>query len=262
MDAAVADAGTGGDGGPGTFTIHVAATTTTFPHADGYVGQTARNCRGGIRSVSLLRDAQDAEPVELFNLGEDPVEVSYDDGARTLVATVSSRALVAGHFTLVRMVQAYSRYDVDATVHLLGTSTDGTFVDLLVMSNGTRVDGTLHDAGDYEFVFEPVDGEPETYTGEGWPVPIWSSTAGAWAVVENGEWAVYYPADLVVEPSQWAGANLEVLVNMDHAFRWIDNPLGIGYRAGVWDVEWPTAETVMRFGGNQFDVTVTGPGIP
>lgn len=254
VDASVPDGGNP-DSGAAALTIRIRATTAPFPHADGYAGQTARATHGGCRSISLLKSETDPTPLVLFNHGADPVEVGYDDGNDTVVATVPTQDLVDGHYVLGRLVQTHSRYQVDATSHLLGTSTDGYFDDLLVMSDGTRVDGQLRDSGYYHFVFHHgVD--QEVYTGDTWHVPEWSSTAGAWAVMESGEWAVYFSLDLDVDRVAWAGKEMTVLVNMDHAMRWIDNPLGLGYRDGVWDVELPLYETVMQFGGNRFDVTV------
>lgn len=253
-DASRPDAGQP-DAGEPVLTIRIKASTAPFPHSDGYAGQTARGTLGGCRSISLLKSRNDPNPLVLFNHGADPVEVGYDDGNDTQVATVPARGLAEGHYVLGRLVQTHSRYQVDATSHLLGTSTDGYFDDVLVMSNGTRVDGQMRDAGYYHFVFHH-GAEEEIYMGDNWQIAVWSTTAGAEAVVEDGEWAVYFPVDLDVSQADWANKTMSILVNMDHAMRWIDNPLGLGYRADVWDVELPVFEPVMQFGGNQFDVTV------
>jgi hypothetical protein len=196
--------------------------------------------------------------VRLFDRGADPVEVGYDDGDDTLVGWVGTGILADGRFTLVRMVHTHSRYRLEGSLHEWGTRTDGVFDNLYVMSDRTRVDGEVRDAGYYRsrFLGGPV---PRVFSGSDGVVPAWSSTAGAWGVVEQGAWAVYFPADLEVRPTDWDGLTLVITVNMHDAFRWRDNPLPPGYRAGVFDAETWTYESVAQFGGNRFDVTLERP---
>jgi hypothetical protein len=190
----------------------------------------------------------------LFDHGANPVEAGFNDGDDTVVATVPASVLVDGHYALARMVQTHSRFQVDARAHATGPALDGTVDDLVVMSDGTVVDGVQRDAGFFRFVFRAGTVE-ETRTGTDWPVPPWSTTAGAWATVEGGEWAVYFPLDLDVNPLD-SPTRLSVVVNMDRAFRWVDSPLGADHLPGTWDVGAPADEAVMRFGGNRFDVTL------
>jgi len=234
--------------------IHIAASTATFPHSDAYAGQTARGVRGGIRSLSLLRTSNDANPLVLFNHGAKPVEVGYNDGDDTVVATIPASTLRAGHYTLARMVQTHSRFQVDACAHG-ASSVDGTVDDVIVMSSGTMLDGAMRNAGFYQFAFSGGDVVQER-TGDDWPVPVYSTTAGAWASVEDGEWAVYFPVNLDVDLDLPAPSLLSVVVNMDRAFRWMDSTDVATNAPGVWDVADGSHEPVMQFGGNRFDVTL------
>lgn len=238
-------------GNPAPLSIHIQGSTAAFVHEDGYAGQTPHSARGGIRSLSLLRDADDKAPLELFNHGAQSVEVGFNDGDDTEVAV--SQVPLTGRYTLARMVQTHSRYVVDACAHAAGSAVDGTLEQLRVMSDGTSIDGKMHHAGHHQSTFRGGDVVQET-TGEDLTVPQWSSTAGAWAVVENGEWAVYFPVNLDVDERS-PPTSMTVVVNLDHAFRWEDSAAE-GYRANTWDLTVATQETVMRFGGNRFDVTL------
>lgn len=236
----------------GDLTVHIRGSTQAFPHADTYAGQTARAVRGGIRSLSLLRTADDPTPLRLFNHGKDAVEVGYNQGDDTVVAQVPSSSLRAGVFTLARMVQTHSRFQVDVAWHQGGTMTPSVLDELVVMSNDTNVDGAVRPAGFYNATLQ-AGADGQVFTGEDWPVPPLSTTAGAWAVVEDGDWAVYFPVH--VELGVAAVAALTVEVNMDHAFRWQDAST-TGFQPQMWDLQDGAWENVVQFGGNRFDVTV------
>jgi hypothetical protein len=247
---------TGGD-----VQVRIRATTAQFQHADGLSGQTAADARGGIRSLTLLRNGTDPNPLRVFDHGEGQVEVSFNEGGNTHVATLESRHLVAGHFRLARLVQTHSRYTLAATYHDGQRAEPGVLNDLLVMTDHVFVDGAWAQAGTFRFTFSGASGEA-TSTGMDHPVPPYSTTAGAWATFEDGEWAVYFPIDLVVHPAQWVAKDLVVTVNMDHAFRWQDRS-GEGHVVGTFDVTGSAWEPVVRFGGNRFEVTLEpSPGSP
>ena len=250
--------GSNGDadlGGPGAaypdprVTVRIRSNTASFIHDDDAVGQTPLTASGGIRSLRLYRDAPDLAPVELFHRGATPVEVGYEDGDDTIVAHVEPAALPAGHYELARLVQTHSRFRIAGTMHDGADTFAGTFDDVKVMSDGTLLDGTMRDAGYYEYAFE-FQGEKTVTTGEE-PVPGWSTTAGAVGVVEDGEWAVYFPIDLTVPEEIDAGTQLIIDVNMYESFRWKDLP-GPGYEPRIFDTTPISYEPVVRFGGNAF----------
>lgn len=236
--------------------VRIVATTAPFAHADGLAGQTALHASGGIRSLSLLRDAGDPSPVSVFDHGADVVETGYDDGDETVVAEVEIPADLQGTFKMARLVQGYSRYEVEATLHDGLSIEPGVVESLLVMSDDTMLDGARRDAGAYELRFDG-DTTSFAYDGAGWPVPAYSTTAGATAVVEDGEWAVYFPVDVVVTDALAPGSEIVIVVNMDHSFRWTDLP-ALGSEPDVFDVTRLSYEPVLRFGGNAFDLSLTG----
>ena len=248
--------GAGGDDGGSiaTLAVHVRANTSTFDHTDGLSGQTTTATKAGIRSLRLLRQQGDPTPVELFDHGANPVEAGYDDGDDTVVARVPAATLVPGHYTLARLVQTHSHFTVTATLHDHGQPYPGSYEDILVVSDATMLGGTLRSAGYYDFKFTDAYGTADT-SGSGWPVAGYTTTSGAVAVVEAGEWAVYFPVDLDVAAPPANGSKLFVDVNMYQAFRWVDE-LAPGYLPGVFDTTAASYEPVIRYGGNRFELTL------
>lgn len=247
--------GAGGAPGDPEVTVRITANTDPFPHADGLAGQTAIAASGGVRSLMLYKDASDLEPLVVFDHGANVVEVGYDDLSETEVAVVPTSTLVGGTYTIARMSQSYSRYQIAATLHPLnGAPVAGELDNLLVMSDGTMVDGQMRDAGYYEFAFLG-GGDSFDTTGEDFPIPIYSFTAGASAVHEQGEWAVYFPVNVELPDDPTLDVELRIDVNLDHAFRWTDLLL-LGYELDVFDITEISYEPVIRFGGNHFEMTV------
>jgi hypothetical protein len=239
---------------PTKLAVRIRANVAAFAHTDGISGQTAQRVRSGIRSLRLYRDKNDSSPVELFNFGPNPVEVGYSDGDNTLVAQIDPSKVPQGTYTFVRMVQTHSRFRINGTFHDAGKSMPGVFDDLWVMTDGTMVDGTLRNAGHYVFAFESSAGDKKQFTGDDALVPGYSTTSGAVGVVEAGEWAVWFPAQVVI-PAQFSnGSALTIDVNMFESFRWTDLP-GEGFLPGVFDATALSYELVQRFGGNEFVTT-------
>jgi hypothetical protein len=94
----------------------------------------------------------------------------------------------------------------------------------------------------------------KSYSGDDAPLPSESKTDGAEAIVESGDWAVYFPVDVTVVDA--ATGTLEVRVNMHEAFRWKDLP-SPDWTDGAYDMAPPLYEPVAQFGGNRFDVSLT-----
>lgn len=249
-----------GDPGPedAPLSVRIVATTRAFPHDDGLAGLTALSASGGVRSLQLLRGEDDRSAVTVFDHGADVIETGYDDGDETVVARVAIPADLRGRFTRARLVQGYSRYEVEALLHdgLTVEPEPGVVAGSLVMSDGTNLDGVMRDAGQFDFRFAGAS-TTFAYDGAGWPVPPYSTTAGATAVVEDGEWAVYFPIDLEVTDAVAPGSEIAIVVNMDRSFRWTDVP-AIGYEPDTFDVTRLSYEPVLRFGGNSFELSLVG----
>ena len=231
---------------PPDLAIVISATGDSYPHHDARAGQTARHVSAGVRSLELLDDR--GGRWLLVDASPKPIVVGYNAGDRTPLTVIDQKALRPGHYVGARMVQDWSRFEVDATLHDAGKATAGTLKALQVTSDGSVVDGLARPSGYYEHVF--VSGQIEKKRqGESSPFPQQTETAEAFALLEDGAWAVYFPLDVHIVGNE-SGA-LEVSVNMDRAFRWSDLPLP-GYQAQVYDLALLTSEPVRQFGGNRF----------
>lgn len=231
-------------------TVVIRGSTETFAHADGLPGQTARGVTAGVRSFTLMDEATNQSFAVLSAEPANAVVISYDNGSNSVLGVVAPENVVPGHYTKGRMVQDWSKFDVDATLHEDVGATVGTLHVVQVTSNGASLNGEMRDAGYYEHDFIAPN-RNEHFTGDDALVPEHSNTAGAEAIIENGEWAVYFPVDVQVTE---ADAELGIRVNMDHAFRWVDFP-GPDNQEGVYDFQPPFYEEVTQFGGNRFDAT-------
>ncbi|MCA9592899.1 MAG: hypothetical protein KC776_06295 [Myxococcales bacterium] len=240
-------------GAPATdLTVVLSASTQSYQHSDDLSGQTARSVRAGVRSLTLIDESSGAS-WQLFDHGPGGQEVSWDDGAATAIATIPPSDVVAGHYTRARMVQDWSRYTIDATLHDGTDAVAGSLSGLQVTSDGAVVDGSARPQGYYEQTFT-APGVDKTFSGDDAPLPSESKTAEAEAVIENGQWAVYFPVDVTVADGK-TGV-LTVRANMNDAYRWDDLP-GPGFEDAVYDFAPPLYEPVAQFGGNRFDVTLS-----
>jgi hypothetical protein len=252
-----ADGGGGsttGEGGGPTVEIHFRSSTDPFQHTDGFSGQTPSANTSGIKSLTLYRMMGDPDPFEVFNFGQDAAEIDYAAGADTLVYTAHASNFPEGTFTIARVVHNWVKYRVDATVHYNSLNIPGEFDNLQVLSDRSLVDGTLRDAGYYEYVFDTGTMQFPT-SGDNAPIPEF--TGGGFSVVfENGEWAYYFPVSLPVTPDITSSYSVIFGVNMFESFRWEDQTM-TDYMAGVFDVTPPASfEPVKKFGANSFSLTI------
>jgi len=250
--------GDGGGGSPATGTgnieIRMRATTATFPHADGLSGQTPLAHSSGVRSLQLFESESDSEPLTVFDFGEESMEVSYADGADTLIYTAKAADLPLKTFTRARVVHSHVRYRVASTMHANGFDLPGEFDNLQVLSDGTLIDGQMRDHGYFEYEFE---GGAQSFplSGTDAPVPAWSGAGGFSVEFEDGEWAYYFPVNLPVNPDLDSDVAVIFVVNMHESFRWSDESAP-DFSAGVFDTTPSTFEPVMRFGANSFALAI------
>ena len=256
LSAACLLSGCGGsDGASGTgpskteLSVTLGGAYDPYPHQDKYSGQTAEGVTAGVRSLKLI-DAAGGEWT-LMDATPGNVSVSYAAGASSILAVISPADVHPGHYTKGRLVQDWSRFDVNATLHEPGLDVAGKLHALQVTSDGALVDGSNLEQGHYDQTFSAPNVE-RPYTGTAL-IPDHSATAEAEAFDENGEWAVYFPLDLEV-PAEATGT-LAIRVNLDQAYRWSD--LGsAGFTPGTYDIAPPIYEPVEQFGGNRFDVSL------
>ncbi|MBW2523486.1 MAG: hypothetical protein JRI23_04900 [Deltaproteobacteria bacterium] len=254
------DGGAAGHGGSSnvaseaTVTIRFRATTAPFDHQDGLSGQTPSEHYSAVRDLQLYRDADDPNPVTIFDLGDDAVEIGYNEGDDTVVATVLASELPEGTYTLARTVHTYVRYQVDATMHVGGVALPGRFDCLQVLSDGALVDGQRRDHGYYEYAFDAV-GQTFPTSGTDAPLPVSGETGGFSAVLEQGQWAYYYEVFLAVTPELTDDVDVVLNVNMHESFRWQDQD-ALGYQPGEFDTTPTDFEPVITFGANSYWMTL------
>lgn len=231
--------------------VIIRATTESFSHADGLEGQTPLFASGGVRSLELLRNEDDDEPLTVFDHDAASVEVGYNHGDETVLAVVPASSLEPGRYRVARVIQRYSRYSIEATHHTVEESVIGELNNLLVVSDGTDLDGEVRDSGYYDYHF---DGGDVTFgaTGTDGIVADYATTASAYAQIEDGQWAVYFDIDIDI-PTEPEDRELIIEVNMFESFRWTDVSWP-GFEEGVYDFTPISYEPVSRFGGNTFDV--------
>lgn len=256
-DATGGDAAGGAGGAPfvgPAITIRMRADAKAFEHDDGLSGQTPISHVAGLRKFSLYRDGSDPDPVTIFDLGENHVEVGFNDGDDTEIFVADAAKIPKATYTVARAVYGHVRYRVASTMHANGLDLPGEFDNMQVLSDGTLVDGEVRDSGYYEYVFSTAGMDFPT-TGSNAPVPEYSVTGGFSVVFEDGEWAYYFPVNLPVTEDLTSDVDVILQVNMFESFRWSDQDEP-GFEPGVFDTTPTTFEPVLRFGANQFDVVV------
>jgi hypothetical protein len=245
--------GTAGVGGS-NIEIHLRASTAPFAHDDGLAGQTPVAHSSAIRSLQLFKDASDTSPLTVFDFGANAVEAGYNDGDDTLIDTVPAKTLPKQTYTIARVTHNYVRYSVKATAHYAGLNAPGQFDNIQVLSDGSNVDGVMHDHGYFDFKFTTA-GMTFPLTGDNAPVPEWSGAGGFAVKFENGEWAYYFPVVLPIDPDITSDIKVVLDVNMNESFRWQDQTMP-DYTTGVFDTTATTFEPVLRFGANSFALTI------
>jgi hypothetical protein len=234
--------------------IRFHSTTAQFDHQDELAGQTPLEHRSRVRRLELYRGPNDPEPVTIFELGDSPVEISYDDGADSFVYAVPASSLPLGTFTLARAVHTDVHYRVETTMHVAGSDWVGELECMQVLSNGTLVDGERRDHGYYEYVFHAA-GQSFATSGTGAPLPTSPETGGFTASLEEGEWIYSYAVELPITPDLATDLDLVLHVNMHESFRWSDQAVD-RYELGVFDTTPASFEPVVKFGANAYWMTI------
>lgn len=248
-DASASDAAMAVDAGGPRVYVHLRASHDAVAHDPSTSGQTPRNWVSGIRSLHLLRDETDPNPVLIFSHGDGFVEASYADGADTIAGSAPIASLPVGTFTWARAVHTHVRFTIDATLHSSFGTAPGTLDDLIVISDRTTIDGVEHAHGWYRYVFHTA-GMDYPAEGSGFTVmPI--AGGGFTARLEEGETAYYFPALLEVRDDLTSDVHLIFEVNVHEGFRWIDRP-DAGFTAGAFDATPLSTEPIVQAGANGY----------
>ncbi|MEO8875095.1 MAG: hypothetical protein ABI461_05865 [Polyangiaceae bacterium] len=248
------DGGTIG-AGTGNYIIVLHADQTPVAVDPTTSGETPSDQRIGFSGLRLFRNAADASPLVVADLPA-PVDVGYNDGDDTVIATVPAKSLQAGHFTVAHVPIAYVRFTVAGTFHTTEIAAPGNFSDVISMADGAMIDGTAHDQGFWETAFSSTGGT--TYgmqTGEHAVTAQPGATSGV--VLDNSKSPSEYvfSTDLDVDPNLDHDVRVVFHVNTYQDFRWQDQSVA-GYSAGTFDVSAAGFETVTQLGANSIATTV------
>ncbi|MBX3185447.1 MAG: hypothetical protein KF819_00475 [Labilithrix sp.] len=237
-------------------TLSLKGSTEPVAHADAYAGQTPTRQIVAVRSLWLLRSADDPSPVRVADLGARAVETDLATGARKDIATVALSSVPAGTYTVAKVGAAYVRYSVSARLHANGFPTDGRYDNVQALSNGASIDGTTRAKGWYRFAFAVGPTELGAVEGDGAPLPALAQGGGMTLDASGPEAFYVFPANLVVDGSLQEDMRLTCEVNVHESFRWQDLTQA-GYTAKVYDTTPTTFEPVMSFGASAFSLVLT-----
>jgi hypothetical protein len=268
-------AGPTDDGGAATTTPTDGGTSTTNPTSTGtgnYIivlhadqtpvavdpnssGETPTDQRIGFLGLRLLENAGDSSPLVVANLSA-PVDVSYNDGDDTIVATVPAKNLRAGHFTVAQVPIAYVRFTVGGTFHSGAAALAGDFSDVIAMANSTMIDGASQNQGFWETAFSSTGGV--TYgaqSGEHAVIAQPGATSGIALDTSSSPSQYVFTTSLDVDPNLDHDVRVVFHVNTYEDFRWQDQT-ATGYAPGVFDVSSAGFETVTQLGANSISTTL------
>ncbi len=254
QDGDVIDGGV--DGGHALIPIDIYVKGDDSPKTidDGYWGQTPRNYFVGFSRVDLMKSADDANPVTVFDFGSDYVEV--DMSAETKVGTADLFDIPPGVYGYGRALLVMTRFDVDVTVHVTvpSASVPGEANVVAALSDCT-IDGQARSQGWAQYAFH-VPNYPSVTT-EG-TLPDLPSTGAGTIVKENGRMWLVFPIDppLTVAPIPNVATKLTITYDIYESFRWEDQSTE-GYAQGVFDSDQSgNTEPVRKFGATEYHIAV------
>lgn len=234
--------------------------TAPFAHKDGFAGETPRKQIVAIKSLYLLRSANDPNPVKVFDHGDDAVEVELVSGKTIEIAKVAAKTLPAGVFTVAKSGASYVKYAVDARMHS-GTiygAIDGYYDNVQALSDGAVIDGKKKKKGDfrYSFVADATGATVGALEGENAPTPVATSGGGITMDMSGPETFYVFPINMAVDPNVATDQLVDFELNVDKSFRWADQSMP-GYSTGTYDTTPTQFEPVMAFGANAFELTTS-----
>ncbi|MGO8994670.1 MAG: hypothetical protein ACLQVI_15245 [Polyangiaceae bacterium] len=244
------------DAGSGAgYQIHVRATQTPVTFTDGYSGETPIDQRFGVRSLTLLRNANDPSPLLVFDNGANVVDTPVNAGSDTIVGYASAGSLPAATFTIAQVVVGYYDFTVAATLHDNSVATQGDYHDVEVLADGVNYHGQSYSKGYYSFTWEIGGTAYGTVTGQDLITPV-DLTSGGLTLVASGSAATYvFPVNVTLDPTLPTTTKIVMTVNTYENFRWQDESEP-GYLPGVFDTTPTSYEPVESFGANSFTITL------
>jgi len=234
-------------------TLSVRGSTAPVPHADGLASQTPIAQGVAVRSLWLLRSADDPSPLRVADLGPASVETDLVSGETSDVATVSLGSLPAGTFTVAKVGVAYVRYSIASRLHQGGFAVDGRHDNVQALSEGVTVDGAVRKKGWFRSSFAVGAATYGTIESGNAPLPAVASSGGMTLDTSGAESFYVFPVAITIDPAHATDVRLVCEVNVHESFRWIDQATP-GYAPGVYDTTPTTFEPVMSFGASAFSL--------
>lgn len=239
-------------GGGAQVTLALRGSTTPVPHADGFASQTPQSQNVAVKSLWLLKSADDPAPLKVADLGTAAVETDLVSGKTIDIATVSLKSLPAGTYTIAKVGVAWVRYRVAARLHD-AVATDGRYDNVEVLSDGVLFEGVARKKGWFRSAFGIGDTTYGTLESDGAPLPQLPSSGGMTLETVGSESYYVFPMHVTIDPNEPKDQRIVCEVNVHESFRWKDE-LTAGYAQNVFDTTPTTYEPVMSFGASAFSL--------
>lgn len=235
-------------------TLVLKGSTAPVPHADGLSGETAKVQVAAIKSLWLLRSADDPNPVRVFDLGASPVLVDYVTGAPVTLATVARTSIPSGTYRVAKVGVSFVHYRVASRLHANGVTVDGDYDNVQALSDGAPIDGTPRARGWYRYSFLTGATPLGSVEGGSAPTPVVPSGGGVTLDTSGPEAFYTFGFDAAFDATATYDETVTFEANVHQGFRWQDQALP-GYAAGVFDTTTTSFEPVMAFGANAYAVS-------
>lgn len=247
--------GTSGGPGPGAqVTLALRGSTAPVAHADNFASQTPKSQNVAVKSLWLLKSANDPSPLKVVDLGTKAVETDLVSGKTNDIGTVALSTLPAGTYTIAKVGVAWVRYRVAARLHN-GVATDGRYDNVEALSDGVVFDGQARQKGWFRSAFGVGDTTYATVENDDAPLPQLASSGGMTLETVGPDSFYVFPMQVTIDPNEPKDQRIVCEVNVHESFRWKDE-VAAGYATDVFDTTPTSYETVMSFGASAFSLTL------
>jgi hypothetical protein len=233
-------------------TLALRGSIAPVAHADGFASQTPQSQNVAVKSLWLLKSADDPAPLKVADLGTQAVEADLVSGKTNDIATVSLKSLPAGTYTIAKVGVAWVRYRVAARLHD-GVATDGRYDNVEALSDGVVFEGTARKKGWFRSAFGIGNTTYGTLENNDAPLPQLPSSGGMTLETVGPDSFYVFPMHVTIDPNEPKDQRIVCEVNVHESFRWKDEGTA-GYAANVFDTTPTTYEPVMSFGASAFSL--------
>ncbi len=239
--------------GGGSYIVVLRAVQTPVAVDSSTSGQTPIDQRIGFSGLRLKTATGD-----MLTVADLPstLDVGYNDGDETTIATVKASSLAAGHYTTAEVPIAYVKFTVAGTFHQGGMGVPGKFTDAISMADGALLDGVAHDKGYWASTFSTTAGMQLGATnGENALVAQPAAASGITLDTSSSPSKYVFPVDFTIDPTIDHDVKVVFTVNTYQDFRWTDQATA-GFATGTFDVDASGFEPVTQLGASSIAVTL------